>query len=926
MRQNKHIKHSQQASPQTHNTIHAHCSQANPPRGTATRPTWHGEELRWVISAANLKRYQATGATVKVQVHVGSPPGGTGLPNNTGGRLGWLTLPLRAAAAPSTAARRDAKWLHDNAQWHELTGASVGSISARAETPKLLVTFTLSAATPTYAFGDDEEVFEDVADRVRTRTSKRSGRASLDSLASNSSEQPPRMLTPATSAEVPAPAWSAALAGAGAPETVASVNASLAEPPAPEPAASADLGKFIGASAAAAEARRRSQPPQAPTNATATGTANAAHRVTLRLRSFAAGKRFPTPRARIFARVRLPAAIYALRAGAAGASGGAAARVSVDSSGANVHTTRPAVEVSRAGTADSMAGAATALENANCQVIVHCAAEVLARALAENASAIVEIWMRDDEATIPGTKERKLGSGRVPLNELAEEAWVDGTVPIYAGGEADGKATALVQIGVLQVTFSLETRHAPGARWSRASVARRQPAPEPATATAAAPPTISTTPGPEEYRVAFELETWKRAEQSKFLEHLAATERSRMAQLEAAWIESEERREAQVATLRAEHAALEAKLQESIERAETRERLLTTAEEAIQRKRRDEEREQALRAAEAQAAVRRLQEECEHQLSIEAQRYAELSERHATSTARTSELERRLADTEAMLDGAKRALHAPDNDAVQLRVRVSLLEERNAALVSREASSAQMVQRLKARVVKLARALQHVSRERTELSEQRMQEEWGRLQAYALAVRADATAQDTARDRHAMDEVDHILAGAQADMMAQQRRGESEGASVSPGTMHRRDSTGTAEDESTLDGLSDVRLASSRPKQQPTSAMEGMVPPLAMDRVLNHASSSSPSDFDPDVGAGADVPMMVMSDEAAAVAAERDALLATGVYGPTDALIEALEARLQAFATGSATTTATTTTTTTTTTTGYEDELGGGGT
>ena len=53
---------------------------------------------------------------------------------------------------------------------------------------------------------------------------------------------------------------------------------------------------------------------------------------------------------------------------------------------------------------------------------------------------------------------------------------------------------------------------------------------------------------------------------------------------------------------------------------EERERLLVSGEAAILRRRRDLEREHAGRMTEAEAAVRRLQVECEHQLEIERDR------------------------------------------------------------------------------------------------------------------------------------------------------------------------------------------------------------------------------------------------------------------------------------------------------------------
>lgn len=54
--------------------------------------------------------------------------------------------------------------------------------------------------------------------------------------------------------------------------------------------------------------------------------------------------------------------------------------------------------------------------------------------------------------------------------------------------------------------------------------------------------------------------------------------------------------------------------------AEARERRIVAAEEALLRRRKELEREHAGRMAEAEAAVRRLQVECEHQLDIERDR------------------------------------------------------------------------------------------------------------------------------------------------------------------------------------------------------------------------------------------------------------------------------------------------------------------
>lgn len=55
--------------------------------------------------------------------------------------------------------------------------------------------------------------------------------------------------------------------------------------------------------------------------------------------------------------------------------------------------------------------------------------------------------------------------------------------------------------------------------------------------------------------------------------------------------------------------------------AEARERRIVSAEEALLRRRRDMEGEHTARMSEAEAAVRRLQVECGHQLEIERDRW-----------------------------------------------------------------------------------------------------------------------------------------------------------------------------------------------------------------------------------------------------------------------------------------------------------------
>jgi hypothetical protein len=131
-------------------------------------------------------------------------------------------------------------------------------------------------------------------------------------------------------------------------------------------------------------------------------------------------------------------------------------------------------------------------------------------------------------------------------------------------------------------------------------------------------------------------------------------EQQRMAALEAEWRRRERAREAEAAGLRGEYAALEAKARQVLAAAEEREARLVAADEALARRRTDLERDHAARMAEAEAAVRRLQVECEHQLSIERDRGAEAGRLRAAAEARAAAAEAALVEFKWVALGGRR--------------------------------------------------------------------------------------------------------------------------------------------------------------------------------------------------------------------------------------------------------------------------------
>lgn len=88
--------------------------------------------------------------------------------------------------------------------------------------------------------------------------------------------------------------------------------------------------------------------------------------------------------------------------------------------------------------------------------------------------------------------------------------------------------------------------------------------------------------------------------------------------------------------------------------AEARERRILAAEEVLLRRRKELEREHSARMAEAEAAVRRLQVECEHQLDIERDRNTELVRRVAALEERLAASDTRCLTVENEFAGRSR--------------------------------------------------------------------------------------------------------------------------------------------------------------------------------------------------------------------------------------------------------------------------------
>ena len=177
-----------------------------------------------------------------------------------------------------------------------------------------------------------------------------------------------------------------------------------------------------------------------------------------------------------------------------------------------------------------------------------------------------------------------------------------------------------------------------------------------------------------EYAVAWELEVWKQAQEAKWTASMRARESERMTALEGEWRRREAQREAEHRRVAGECVASEKALAGALAATQERERRLVAAEESLSVRREAERREMAQRMSEAQHAVRRLQQECEHQLEMEKGRTADCERRAANLESRVEEANARSAAVEHAFHGYKRA-HLESSEAT-LHTEIATLQQR----------------------------------------------------------------------------------------------------------------------------------------------------------------------------------------------------------------------------------------------------------
>ncbi|XP_053156253.1 centrosomal protein of 120 kDa isoform X2 [Hemicordylus capensis] len=129
-----------------------------------------------------------------------------------------------------------------------------------------------------------------------------------------------------------------------------------------------------------------------------------------------------------------------------------------------------------------------------------------------------------------------------------------------------------------------------------------------------------------EYKAALELEMWKEQQEDLFENQLKKKELAHMQALAEEWRKRDREREALVKKKVSEYTVLEEQLQKTLTSVEKREKQLVSAETELQRAKKELQTEHERNLQELQDTIRRVKEECVHQVDLEKSRIRQLEE------------------------------------------------------------------------------------------------------------------------------------------------------------------------------------------------------------------------------------------------------------------------------------------------------------
>ncbi|XP_061480969.1 centrosomal protein of 120 kDa isoform X2 [Rhineura floridana] len=248
---------------------------------------------------------------------------------------------------------------------------------------------------------------------------------------------------------------------------------------------------------------------------------------------------------------------------------------------------------------------------------------------------LVELWHKDKT-----TKDSLLGIARLQLSNVlamekirflganAEQCWrqtFSETIPVTAAQGPSNRIADLSYTVTLE-DYGLVKMHevvvSDSSQCLGANVPPLVPPPQPHNVPDVHPEPRETL----EYKAALELEMWKEVQEDLFENQLKKKELAHMQALAEEWRKRDREREALVKKKVAEYTVLEEKLQKTLTDLEKREKQLVSAETELQRLKKELQAEHERNRQELQDAMRRVKEECVHQVELERSKVRQLEE------------------------------------------------------------------------------------------------------------------------------------------------------------------------------------------------------------------------------------------------------------------------------------------------------------
>uniref|UniRef100_A0A8C3T6U4 Centrosomal protein of 120 kDa n=1 Tax=Chelydra serpentina TaxID=8475 RepID=A0A8C3T6U4_CHESE len=247
---------------------------------------------------------------------------------------------------------------------------------------------------------------------------------------------------------------------------------------------------------------------------------------------------------------------------------------------------------------------------------------------------LVELWHKDKM-----TKDILLGVARLQLSNVlglektrflgtnGEQCWrqtCSETVGVMAAQGANNKIAELSYTVTLEDYGLVKMHEVLVSDSSQCLGAGQQqvPSPQPHLVPETEPEPRATL----EYKAALELEMWKEMQEDIFENQLKKKELAHMQALAEEWKKRDKEREALVKKKVAEYTNLEEQLQKTLTDLEKRERQLVSAESELQRVKRELQAQHERNFQELQDSVRRVKEECAHQVELERSKIKQLEE------------------------------------------------------------------------------------------------------------------------------------------------------------------------------------------------------------------------------------------------------------------------------------------------------------